>query len=132
MCRSRGSLERSPAVCCALVRFCLQGRYSVICSNIGMKLFVTYSEKSTVHEDVNEYFLDFLICHRLGFEYSITSVHIKMRSSAKIENRAFTRLRHIPRLHVSLWLQISTCNTNRRKLGRMEPCQIFFSPKSCV
>ena len=46
----------APAVCGALVRFCLQGRNSVICSNIGMKLFVTYSGKSTVHEDVMDIF----------------------------------------------------------------------------
>jgi len=61
VCRPRGSLERSPAVCGALVRFCLQGRNSVICSKIGMKLFVTYSGKSTVYEDVNEYFFGFFI-----------------------------------------------------------------------
>jgi len=129
VCRPRGSLERSPAVCGALVRFCLQGRNSVICCNIGMKLFVTYSGKSTVHEDVNEYFfLDFFICHRLGVEHSLTSVHNKMRSSAKMENRALTRHRYIPGLHVSLWLQISTSNSNRRKLRRMEACQIFFRP----
>jgi len=59
VCQPRGSLERSPAVCGALVRFCLQGPNSVICCNIGMKLFVTYSGKSTVHEDVNEYFFGF-------------------------------------------------------------------------
>jgi len=61
VCRPRGSLERSPAESGALVRFCLRGHNSVICINIGMKLFVTYSEKSTVHEDVNEYFLYFFL-----------------------------------------------------------------------